>query len=187
MNQLPHNQSSKDEELLKEIKKLSNGKFGKDIVISGDAQIVLTNLMKIHILVTDRLNRKSWGGVPKGSKKLKCVYCPRYYLTQQTLEEHFDLVHRPTIEALKQTKERISMSKMNEVNRIENIYFVLTEEGVEGTGCKSAREALIEYINLSPATDEWIDKLLEGRTEVDSIIKMSRAEYKEWLKTAIEV
>ena len=42
-------------ELLKEVKKLSNGKFGKPIVISGDAQIVLQNLMKIYILVSNRI------------------------------------------------------------------------------------------------------------------------------------
>lgn len=74
------------------------------------------------------------------------------------------------------------MSKKN-----ESIYFVLTEEGMEGAGCHSAREALIEYMELSPATDEWIDDLLEGGTEINSIVKMTREEYKEWLKTAIEV
>lgn len=46
-------------EFLKEIKRLSNGKLGKDIVISGDAQIVLVNLLKIYALATNRLSQLS--------------------------------------------------------------------------------------------------------------------------------
>lgn len=44
-----------DKQVLKEIKKLSNGKFNKEIVISGDAQIVLQRLMEIYILVSNHL------------------------------------------------------------------------------------------------------------------------------------
>lgn len=44
-----------DKQVLKEIKRLSNGKFGKDIVISGDGQIVLQRLMEIYILVSNHL------------------------------------------------------------------------------------------------------------------------------------
>lgn len=46
---------AKDEQVLREVKKLSNGKFGKDIVISGDGQIVLQRLMEIYILVSNHL------------------------------------------------------------------------------------------------------------------------------------
>ena len=73
------------------------------------------------------------------------------------------------------------------MGKIENIYFVLTEEGMEGTGRKTAREALIEYIDLAPADDDWIDDLIDGKTEINSIVKMTRQEYKDWLETAIEV
>ena len=44
-----------DKQVLEEVKKLSNGKFGKDIVISGDGQIVMQRLMEIYILVSNYL------------------------------------------------------------------------------------------------------------------------------------
>lgn len=44
-----------DRKVLEKVKKLSNGKFGKDIVISGDAQIVLQRLIEIYILVSNHL------------------------------------------------------------------------------------------------------------------------------------
>jgi len=73
------------------------------------------------------------------------------------------------------------------MSKTEDIYFVLTEEGMEGSGKHTAQEALVEYIELNDNSDEWIDDLLEGKTEINSIVKMTREEYKEWLKTAIEV
>ncbi len=47
--------SNKDRDMLQKVKKLSNGKFGKPIVVSGDAQIVIQRLMEIHILVSNYL------------------------------------------------------------------------------------------------------------------------------------
>lgn len=44
-----------DKQVLKKIKKLSNGQFGKSIIVHGDAQIVLQRLMEIYILVTNHL------------------------------------------------------------------------------------------------------------------------------------
>lgn len=64
-----------------------------------------------------------------------------------------------------------------------DIYFVLTEEGMEGSGKHTAQEALIEYIELENNDDQWIDDLLDGGTEINGIVKMTREEYKEWLKT----
>jgi hypothetical protein len=39
---------NQDKKVLKKIKKLANGKFGKTIIIEGDAQIVLNRLFEIY-------------------------------------------------------------------------------------------------------------------------------------------
>lgn len=44
-----------DREILKQVKKLSNGKFGKPIVVTGDGMLVLDKLMKIYVLVHNHL------------------------------------------------------------------------------------------------------------------------------------
>lgn len=48
-----------DKQVLREVKKLSNGKFGKPMVFEGDAQIVIQRLLKIHVLVSNHLTEQS--------------------------------------------------------------------------------------------------------------------------------
>lgn len=78
------------------------------------------------------------------------------------------------------------------MSKIENVYFVLTEEGMESPG-KTAYEALSNYLAAGAGDTpfekelDWLNKVIEGKSEIVEIVEMTRAEYKEWLKTAIEV
>jgi len=75
------------------------------------------------------------------------------------------------------------------MTKITDVYFVLTEEGLESMG-KTPCEALTNYLAAGSGGEnelEWIGSVLDGKSEIECIVKMTRAEYREWLKTAIEV
>jgi hypothetical protein len=56
------------------------------------------------------------------------------------------------------------------------LYFVNTEEGIEGTGCATPLEALVEYLELSEITEKRINEVLAGKSEIDSVGAYSQAE-----------
>lgn len=71
----------------------------------------------------------------------------------------------------------------------KNVYFVLTEEGMESMA-SSPLKALEYYLAAGSGGEnelEWLNKVLEGKSEIECIVEMTREEYREWLKTAIEV
>ena len=74
-------------------------------------------------------------------------------------------------------------------DRKGNVYFVLTEEGMESMA-SSPSEALENYIATGSGLDtelNWVNSIITGDSEIETIVEMTRAEYREWLKTAIEV
>jgi len=77
--------------------------------------------------------------------------------------------------------------KLKENTMSKNIYFVLTEEGIESMA-SSPLEALTYYLAAGSFGDEieWLNSVINGESEINSIVEMTQAEYKKWLKTAIE-
>lgn len=74
-------------------------------------------------------------------------------------------------------------------NRTSDVYFVLTEEGMESMA-STPYDALTQYLATGSGGDnelEWLQSVVDGESEIVQIVKMTRAEYKEWLKTAKEV
>ena len=72
--------------------------------------------------------------------------------------------------------------------RKTDVYFVLTEEGYESMG-ESPFSALANYLEAGSGGDnelEWLQSVINGDSEINSIVKMTPLEYAEWLKTAIE-
>lgn len=70
----------------------------------------------------------------------------------------------------------------------KNVYFVLTNEGMESMA-SSPLEALEQYLAAGSGGDnelEWLNEVIEGKSEIETIVEMTREEYREWLKTAIE-
>ena len=55
-------------------------------------------------------------------------------------------------------------------------YYVVTEEGVEGTGCNTPLEALVEYLEFSDVTEERLEEVLNGKSEINYVQKFSQAE-----------
>ena len=71
----------------------------------------------------------------------------------------------------------------------KNVYFVLTNEGMESMA-SSPLEALEQYLAAGSGGDkelEWLNSVIEGKSEIETIVEMTREEYREWLKTAKEV
>lgn len=69
------------------------------------------------------------------------------------------------------------------------VYFVLTEEGMESMAT-SPLQALEQYLAAGSGGEnelEWLNSVISGESEINSIVEMTKDEYKEWLKTAIEV
>jgi hypothetical protein len=74
-------------------------------------------------------------------------------------------------------------------DRTGNVYFVLTEEGMECMA-SSPFEAFRNYLASGSGVDnelEWFNSIINGESEIECIVEMTRAEYREWLKTAVEV
>lgn len=72
---------------------------------------------------------------------------------------------------------------------MKKVYFVLTEEGMESMGT-SPYNALVNYLATGSGGEnelEWLNSVLEGHSEIECIVEMTRDEYREWLKTAKEV
>lgn len=55
-------------------------------------------------------------------------------------------------------------------------YYVLTEEGVEGSGWDTPLGALVEYIGFSLVTVERLDEIVAGKSEINGVQAFSRAE-----------
>jgi len=69
-----------DRQILHKIKELSNGEFGQDIVIAGDAQIVLQRLMEIYILVSNHLSSNSYSEMSNNNPQaFDAIQLPKYY------------------------------------------------------------------------------------------------------------
>ncbi len=58
-------------------------------------------------------------------------------------------------------------------------WYVVTEEGVEGSGYESPLDALIEYIELSDVNGDRINKILEGRSEINYVAQYSKKQLNE--------
>lgn len=74
-------------------------------------------------------------------------------------------------------------------DRTGNVYFVLTEEGMESMA-SSPLEAIENYLAAGSGGEdelEWFNGVISGDSEIECIVKMTRDEYREWLKTAVEV
>lgn len=74
-------------------------------------------------------------------------------------------------------------------DRTGDVYFVLTEEGMESMA-STPLDALAQYLAAGSTKDRefyWLNKVISGDSEIECIVKMTRAEYREWLKTAKEV
>jgi hypothetical protein len=59
---------------------------------------------------------------------------------------------------------------------MSKLYYVNTESGVEGTGQKTPLEALIEYLEFSDITEDEINEILSGKSEINSVTAYSQAE-----------
>jgi hypothetical protein len=82
-----------------------------------------------------------------------------------------------------------SKRKKDTMSEEKYVYFVLTEEGMESMA-STAYDALTHYLAAGSGTDreyEWLSNVIEGKSEIVSIERMTRDEYKEWLKTAVQV
>ena len=77
--------------------------------------------------------------------------------------------------------------QLKEETMSKNVYFVLTEEGMESMA-SSPLKALTNYLATGSFGDEneWLNSVINGESEINSIVEMTQAEYKKWLKTAIE-
>ena len=80
-----------------------------------------------------------------------------------------------------------TLDKLKEETMSKNVYFVLTEEGMESMGT-SPLDALTNYLAAGSGENEleWLNCVVSGESEINSIVEMTQAEYKKWLKTAIE-
>lgn len=56
------------------------------------------------------------------------------------------------------------------------LWYVQTEEGIEGQGQPTPLEALVEYIELSEVTGERIDEIVSGKSEIEGVAQYSREE-----------
>ena len=65
-------------------------------------------------------------------------------------------------------QERKRMSK--------KLWYVETEEGIEGSGQKTPLEALVEYIELSEVTGDRIDEIVSGHSEINGVYQLGREE-----------
>ena len=105
-----------DKQVLEEVKKLSNGKFGKNIVIGGDGQIVLQRLMEIYILVSNHLgggysevqdhNPSDFNGIklPKYNDKKSRLYFSPNTNPAKAHKNGFNLAIRETEKLLAQSQ-----------------------------------------------------------------------------------
>jgi thymidylate kinase len=59
---------------------------------------------------------------------------------------------------------------------MSKLYFVNTEEGVEGSGQKTPLEALVEYLEFDEVTEKRINEILSGKSEIDSVSAYTKAE-----------
>lgn len=55
-------------------------------------------------------------------------------------------------------------------------WFVVTEEGIEGSGQDNPLAALVEYIELSEVTEERVDEIVSGHSEINYVKQYSREE-----------
>lgn len=59
---------------------------------------------------------------------------------------------------------------------MSKLYFVNTEYGVEGSGQKTPLEALTEYLQCNDVTEERINQVLSGKSEINGVTAYSQAE-----------
>lgn len=59
----------------------------------------------------------------------------------------------------------------------KRLWYVDTEEGIVGTGCETPLEALVEYIELSEVTEEYIDQIIAGKSEINHVVAYTREEH----------
>jgi len=73
------------------------------------------------------------------------------------------------------------------MSKSKNVYFVLTEEGMESMAT-SPLEALTNYLAAGSGENEleWLNEVIDGESEIKTIVEMTSDEYREWLKTAVE-
>lgn len=74
-------------------------------------------------------------------------------------------------------------------DRTGNVYFVLTEEGMESRA-SSPLEAIENYLAAGSGGEnefDWLNEVIRGESEIECLVEMTRDEYREWLKTAKEV
>lgn len=55
-------------------------------------------------------------------------------------------------------------------------YYVITEEGVEGSGQDTPLKALVEYIEFSDIDVARIDEIVQGRSEINGVQAFTKAE-----------
>jgi hypothetical protein len=58
----------------------------------------------------------------------------------------------------------------------KKLWYVVTEEGIEGSGQENPLAALVEYIELSEVTEERIDEIISGDSEINHVQAYSREE-----------
>lgn len=58
----------------------------------------------------------------------------------------------------------------------KKLWYVVTEEGIEGSGQDNPLAALVEYLELSEVTGDRIDEVVSGHSEINYVQQYSRAE-----------
>lgn len=59
----------------------------------------------------------------------------------------------------------------------KKLWYVVTEEGIEGQGDKTALEALVSYLELNfPVTEDRINEVVSGKSEINYVEAFSKKE-----------
>ena len=58
----------------------------------------------------------------------------------------------------------------------KKLWYVVTEEGIEGSGQDTPLSALVEYLELSEVTEERIDEVVSGKSEINYVEQYSQEE-----------
>lgn len=58
----------------------------------------------------------------------------------------------------------------------KKLWYVVTEECIEGSGQDTPLSALVEYLELSEVTKERIDEVVSGKSEINCVEQYSQEE-----------
>ena len=58
----------------------------------------------------------------------------------------------------------------------KKLWYVITEEGIEGSGQDTPLSALVEYLEFSEVTKERIDEVVSGKSEINYVEQYSQEE-----------